>query len=315
MIKIALHRDIIFHIIEQLLRKGVMKKIILIFVLTGLCWAVQEWGLIWNGSIGYEWDGVEPDYFQSDSLFAFKIKYVGLGEPVSVSLNLDRNADGFFSNSEQLPMRKERKDSTGVYYTVSTSIGKPRTRMPLAYYFSAQVGYTVKTSALMLGPFFGSKVSFKLVGDSTIHFDKAVAPLEILINSENNKFLLVNDGEVPIRFGLCIDRNGNSLWQPVTNSYEIGENKYILSAIFLKPTQKKPRNEQFNTKAWEDALNFQPRFCFNDRFTTGKNNSVEICRPGDTLALWFNFMAPSTSSGPDADQLQTIGVKIFAVEE
>ena len=292
-----------------------MRFAIFIILINSLLWAKPLWDLKWTGEPGYEWDGVEPDYFDADSRFVFRIAVESPGEPSWVVVNLDRNADGDFSKLEQMPMMLEKKDNTGYIYRAETTLNKPDNSRPLAYYFSAQIGNAVRTSPLLLGPFMGNKVSFILIGDTIWHITEPVVPLEIVINSGRNKFLLVNTGEVPITFGLSIDPASESVWEAVENYGKIGENRYVLSAVFSQNDRNAAQPTWFNANDWDDVVTAIPRFASGERFAIDKQSSGAKVEPLDTVSLWFNFISPASSNGLNAEDWQTIKIRIFAIAE
>ncbi len=284
--------------------------------MAGFVLGAPDWTFSWAGGPGFEWDGVEPDYFDDDSLFTFRIRINSPLEPLWVVVNVDKDCDGFFSKAEQVPMELESRDDTSFVYRASVLLRKPQTTRPLAYYFSAQTGYTVKTSALRLGPFVGKRVSFKLLGDTLWSVDVPVRPLEVLTNSPQHRFLLVNTGEVDITFGLAVDQSDDAFgWTPASSYSEIGENRYVLSAVFTSGDVSAPRKEWFNTSGWEDVVSFEPRFAGGERFGVGSFSAGEAVAPGDTVALWLSLIAPSSSGGENADKIHSIRIKIFAVGE
>ncbi len=229
---------------------------------------------------------------------------------------MDANADGFFARNEQIPMELARKDSAGYIYQKKMKLDEPKGNRPLAYYFSAQVGFNMRTSSLHLGPFWEKNVSFVLVGDSLWESDGPIYPLEVLTNPSDNKFLLINTGDTPLTFGLTISEQSKTLWKPISDYDKIaGENKYILSAMFLKHNQDKPDENNFNTDNWEDVLSYQPKFACGEQLGYRNYSAGEHLAPGDTAVLWLNFVAPASSSGEVADQIQSIIIKVFAIGE
>ena len=170
----------------------------------------------------------------------------------------------------------------------------------------------VRTSPLSLGPFGGKRVSFAFIGDTLWDIQKPVVPLEVLVNSEQNRFSLLNTGDVPINFGLSIDQRSESYWQPTESYDRIGEDKFILSAVFTRYSEKPPLEMEFNTENWEDVLTIYPKFAGGTQFGIGKQSAGEQVQPGETVSLWFKFMAPASSGGEAANNLQSIRVRIFA---
>lgn len=284
-----------------------------IFVTLSVVWG---WDFVYVGEPGYEWDGVEPDYFSGEDTFVFKIKVAGQVQPQYVYLNLDANADGYFSRSEQFPMKLVGRDDEGFVYQVKVHLTEPEGNRPMGYYFSAQVGFETKTSGLQLGPFWRKNVSFTLIGDTLWNPGRLIMPLEVIVNSENSKFMLVNTGDVPITFGLMIDRNSQTVWKPVDRYEHLGrEDTYILSAVFTKRGHRRPKKEEFNQRDWEDVLLYSPRFAHGEVFGIDGYSAGEKLAPGDTAVLWFQFIAPPGSSVETKNNKQSIGIKIFAVGE
>jgi len=97
---------------------------------------VWGWDFVYIGEPGYEWDGVEPDYFSGEDTFVFKVKVAGQVQPQYVYLNLDANADGYFSRGEQFPMELVRRDDDGFVYQVKVHLTEPEGNRPIGYYFS-----------------------------------------------------------------------------------------------------------------------------------------------------------------------------------
>ncbi len=270
------------------------------------------WEFEYVGEPGYEWDGVEPDYFSDADTFVFKIKVKSETEPLYVFLNLDLNADGYFSRGEQFPMKLYRPDEDGFCYETVVPISEPKNNRPLGYYFSAQVGFETKTSPLQLGPFRRKNVSFEFIGDTLWTAGGQLHPLDVVVNKDA-KFMLVNTGDVPITFGLMIDPNSKSVWRPVDRYDRIGEDVYILSAVFAKSSMGKPNRKQFNQRDWEDVITYSPRFAHGDVFGIDGFSAGEKLAPGDTAVLWFQFIAPASSSVETDREKQNITIKIFAV--
>lgn len=292
-----------------------MSVLFIIFFLLSSLVSAPDWDFDWVGEPGYEWDGVEPDYFDADRHFTYRIRVNSPSEPLWVTLNLDWNADGEFSRSEQIAMKLESSDSLGFIYSADVTFGESTSAYPLAYYFSAQVGYTVKTSQLMLGPFVGNRVSFALIGDTLWDITGPVAPLEVVLNSMRNTFLLTNTGDIPITFGLAIDANAGSFWTPVAKYDDIGENKYILSVVFTDLDVDSAKVSWFNSSDWEDVVTYVPKFAGGQRFGVGAKSAGEGVAPGDTIAMWLNLIAPSSTDGSAEDQKYSVRMKIFAVSE
>jgi len=274
-----------------------------------------DWDFEWVGEPGYEWDGVEPDYFESDRHFVYKIRVSGDLEPQWVTLNLDWNGDGNFSRDEQVPMKMEKRDDRGFVYSAEVIFNRSFFKNPMEYYFSAQIGYMVKTSPLMFGPFFGNKVSFAFIGDTLWDIAGPVFPLEIVVNSSRNTFYFVNTGDVPITFGLSIDENMDTPWKPAERYVELGENKYILSAIFTKSDVKQVKKEWFNSMDYEDVISEVPRFAEGEVFGFNGVSAGKSLSPNDTVALWFSLLVPPSSDGSESDNVYSLRVKIFAVSE
>lgn len=288
---------------------------LIIILLLAPAYSMPYWSLEWLGEPGYEWDGVEPDYFDEDRHFVYRVRVNSPIEPLWVILNLDWNADGQFARSEQVPMKLQRRDSKGFVFEADIIFGNSLFSHPLSYYFSAQVGYSVKTSPLLLGPFCGQRVSFSLMGDTLWNMSGPVVPLELLINTEQNRFLLANTGNVPITFGLAIEPLQNSYWSPARCMDEIGENKFLLSGIFTEPFEGTAKAEWFNSFDWEDVITMVPRFAHQDIFGFGNNSAGVGVGIDDTIELCFSLVAPSSSGGGEDADLQTIRVRIFATSE
>jgi len=274
------------------------------------------WDFDWVGESGYEWDGLEPDYFEDNREFVFRIKVKSPTEPIYVFVNIDRNADGFFARHEQIPMKLERVSYEGYIYRAGVELKQPRTNRPIGYYFSAQVGCTMKTSPLNLGPFWESRVSFTFIGDTIWTVQSPVLPLEYVINSPDNRFLFVNTGDVPLTFGLMVSEQSNTIWYPAKNYEDIQDgNKYIFSAMFLEPSKSQPKPENFNAQNWEDVLTYMPRFADGEQLGFANKSAGEKLASGDTVALWFNFMAPVYTSINGTERPQSILVRIFAIAQ
>lgn len=293
-----------------------MRHLIVFIAGFSIClWGLSEWNFDWVGEPGYEWDGIEPDYFDINADYVFRIKVKSITEPSWVVVNLDINGDGEFSLREQILMTFQYKDSLGYVYIARTNFWKPMLSLPLSYYFSAQVGNIVKTSPLLLGPFPGSRVSFALIGDTLWDVTKPIFPLEVVINSPNNRFLLVNTGNVPITFGLSIDQSIESCWKAVDSYRHIGVNKYMLSAVFSDPSIGLPQHSWFNSENYEDVIMPMPKFAHREQFGIHRQSSGERVAPGDTVALWFNFVAPAGTDRLCKLEIQSIRIFIFATEE
>lgn len=210
-------------------------------------------------------------------------------------------------------MKLERQDSNGFVYRAEVTFKKSLFQSPMEYYFSGQIGYTVKTSPLMLGPFFGSKVSFAFIGDTLWNITGPVAPLEILMNTDENTFFLVNTGDIPITFGLCVDANMDTQWEPVRFYKELDENKYILSAIFTDSHRKLADKKWFNSENFDDVISEIPRFAHGETLGFNGTSAGENVSPGDTVALWFNLLVPPSTIGAKENNIYSIRIKIFAI--
>ncbi len=271
------------------------------------------WDFEWVGEPGYEWDGVEPDYFDVNNHFVYRIRITGRIKPQWVTLNLDWNGDRNFSRDEQIPMKLEKQDSNGFIYRAEITLEKSLFQNAMEYYFSGQIGYTVKTSPLMLGPFCGNKVSFAFIGDTLWDIMGPVAPLEIVMNSDKNTFFLVNTGDTPITFGLCVDASMDSPWKSVRFYKELDENKYILSAVFTDSHRKFASQKWFNSQDFDAVISEIQRFAHDEIFGFDGTSAGENVVPGDTTALWFNLIVPPSTLGAKSDNTYSIRVKIFAL--
>lgn len=245
------------------------------------------------------WNGRTDVIFQAD--FASK------QPPDSAFLLLDIDGDGVFS-----PDERYKVDITGDrligHLTPFLKIG-PGER--LRFYFVSYLDTTAFASDLIEGPLFASRISFNISPDSWSP-GEALLPLQIRTSDYTERLIIHNDGTEAISFALRIV-NQDSIWEASPKEDGAGENTYVLSALFTDPFLQDIDTAMFNQGESDDVVSYDYTAVGGGRYQVGLQGAGVGLAPGDSVALWFMFRAPSTLSGVGAVQEKEIWVYITTV--